>query len=472
MASSTDSSRGSPRGGLSRRDSQDSLPTSPSVLSMDDSKPNISKISPLRQLATQLSGLYSEDIGAKLWKVASQLLEDGEAPAEYPEWAPEDGQTPGQYNTKEVNFWTCGFFPGNLYSILERCVKYPMYMPLTGVDRSTFHAELLKLCRAWSAPLHQMAMRTNTHDLGFITQPALRQDWELTGNKESLASLITAAKNLASRYDERMKAVRSWDKSFSKRYSITDKETNFLVIVDSMCNMDLLFYAGHQTSDQRLIDIATNHADFVRRNLIREDDSTWHVVNVDPRDGSLKTKHTHQGYSDDSTWSRGQAWTILGFAQTYIWTKNQVFLETAIRLSEHFLQRLRGARHKYPYVPLWDFDAPIGEEPLRDSSAGMIAANGLLLLHQILGEGSKYLDDALRIASETIDMCQATDPARLVADEESNIRAEGVTFDCILKHATANNNEYALVRYSDHGLVYADYYFLEFGNKLLRMGMV
>lgn len=114
----------------------------------------------------------------------------------------------------------------------------------------------------------------------------------------------------------------------------------------------------------------------------------------------------------------------------------------------------------------------MGDEPLRDSSAGMIAANGLLLLHQILGDGSKYLDDALRITSETIDMCQATEPARLVADAQSNIRAEGVTFDCILKHATANNNEYALVRYSDHGLVYADYYFLEFGNKLLRMGMV
>ncbi|KAM0478875.1 hypothetical protein ACHAPX_004852 [Trichoderma viride] len=317
-----------------------------------------------------------------------------------------------------------------------------------------------------------MAKRTNTHDLGFIVQPALRQDWELTGNYDSHASVMTAANNLASRYDDRMKAVRSWDKSVSTRYNITDKDSNFLVIVDSMCNMDLLFYAGHQSSNQRLIDIATNHAHFVRRNLIRNNDSTWHVVNFDPRDGALKTKHTHQGYSDDSTWSRGQAWTIMGFTQTYIWTKEQIFLDTAIRLAEHFLERLRSAKHAYPFVPLWDFDAPIGDRPLRDSSAGMIAANGLLLLHQILGEGSDYLSDALRIARETIDMCQATDPARLVADADSKIKAEGVAFDCILKHATANNNEYALVRYSDHGLVYADYYFLEFGNKLLRMGMV
>lgn len=82
-----------------------------------------------------------------------------------------------------------------------------------------------------------MAMRTNTHDLGFIVQPALRQDWELTGNYDSRASVMIAASNLASRYDDRMKAVRSWDISVSTRYNITDKDTNFLVIVDSMCSM-------------------------------------------------------------------------------------------------------------------------------------------------------------------------------------------------------------------------------------------
>lgn len=77
MASSTDSSRGSPRDGLSRHDSEDSLPTSPSVLSMDDSKSHIRKTLSPNHLATRLAGLYSEAIGAKLWKVASERLEDG-----------------------------------------------------------------------------------------------------------------------------------------------------------------------------------------------------------------------------------------------------------------------------------------------------------------------------------------------------------------------------------------------------------
>jgi hypothetical protein len=81
-----------------------------------------------------------------------------------------------------------------------------------------------------------MATRTNTHDLGFIIQPALRMDWELTGNLQSLQSVITAANSLASRYDERLGAIRSWDQRINKKESITDKDTNFLIIIDSMCS--------------------------------------------------------------------------------------------------------------------------------------------------------------------------------------------------------------------------------------------
>lgn len=73
--------------------------------------------------------------------------------------------------------------------------------------------------------------------MGFIIQPSLRLDWELTGNVESLNSIITAAQSLASRYNDSVKAIRSWDKAVNKRYSFTDMEDNFLVIIDSMCSM-------------------------------------------------------------------------------------------------------------------------------------------------------------------------------------------------------------------------------------------
>lgn len=169
----------------------------------------------------------------------------------------------------------------------------------------------------------------------------------------------------------------------------------------------------------------------------------------------------------------GQAWGILGFAQTYAWTKDPAILQAATALSDHFLKQLASATHHHPYVPLWDFD---DNEPslLRDTSAGMIAANGLLILHQQLAtERSPYLDAVRHIVKDTVDLSLATDLAPLkVNAASSKIEVAEPDWASILKNATANNNEFAIFRYSDHGLVYADYYFLELGNKLLRMGLV
>jgi hypothetical protein len=259
-----------------------------------------------------------------------------------------------------------------------------------------------------------------------------------------------------------------------------------------------LFYAGHKSSNQNFIDIATSHAHAVLRSIVRKDNSSFHVVNFDPKTGAIKRLMTHQGYSDDSTWSRydfllylrncyihlltlklfrGQAWGILGFTQTYIWTKDPTFLDAAIALSTFFLSQLSSSTVHHPYVPIWDFDAPTpeGSEALRDTSAGMIAANGFLLLHQILHNNSPYLDAVLRITKDTLDYCLASETANFELDKEGKISVPNASegqWDAILMHATANNNGDALHRYSDHGLVYADYYFLELGNKLLRMGLV
>jgi len=65
---------------------------------------------------------------------------------------------------------------------------------------------------------------------------SLRMDWELNGTEASLRSCIIAAKSLATRYDDRVGAIRSWDKAVSHSYEIVDKEKNFLIIIDSMCS--------------------------------------------------------------------------------------------------------------------------------------------------------------------------------------------------------------------------------------------
>ncbi len=119
-------------------------------------------------------------------------------------------------------------------------MRYPHRFPRpSSVTPESFHDQLLDLCRTWSHHLLPNATRTDTHDLGFMMR-SLRMDWELTGNKESLRSYITAAESLATRYDERLGAMLSWDQAVSHSYNIVDKEKNFLIIIDSMCSASLL----------------------------------------------------------------------------------------------------------------------------------------------------------------------------------------------------------------------------------------
>jgi len=200
-----------------------------------------------------LNELYTENVAAKVVQVAQrglkkQVREDKQHPlatrahdhqaplASYPHTVPQDGPEAGKYEEREADFWTCGFFPGCIYSILERAMRYPQANNIPEHIRPQFQEQVLKLGRHYGVAINQMSKRTDTHDMGFIVQPALQKDWELTGNKESLQSVVNAAYALASRYDDRVKAIRSWDVAINDRYSITDMDTNFLVIIDSMCS--------------------------------------------------------------------------------------------------------------------------------------------------------------------------------------------------------------------------------------------
>jgi hypothetical protein len=448
-----------------------------------------------------VSELYAENILAKAFRTAQTAL--GALPFAFPEIVPQDASSDGAYNLREADFWTCGFFPGTLYLLLERLIKFPQSVQLgdPNIRRQDLHGQLTTLCRTWSEPIRGMDTRTDTHDIGFIVMPALRLDWELFGNPQSLHSIVRAAQSLATRYVPSARAIRSWDLLKKKDIEIIDQTENMIVIIDSMCNLDLLYYAAHHTQDLSLAEMATAHALTLLQSHLRPEPvlssskdayggrwySTCHVANINPKTGGLKRRLSAQGYAHESTWSRGQAWGILGYAQTYAWTKDRRFLEASCGLAEYFLYRLDTApacvRDQCRYVPLWDFDAPVEDEqnPLRDSSAGMIAANGMLVLSQALAVldqpvlSSRYRNAALLLVQDALTFALAPEKARLISAPYQHIRAEeqhpGVRFDGMLKFGTANNNAQARKRYANHGLVYGDYYLVEFGNRLLRMGL-
>lgn len=249
-----------------------------------------------------------------------------------------------------------------------------------------------------------------------------------------------------------------------------------------MLNLDLLFWVAAETRDANLHNIAIAHAKTTQLHHLRDDASTFHVVNFDPSTGAVKAKITNQGYSDSSCWSRGQAWAITGFAQTYSWTHDTSFLDTACKCADYFLGHLPSSS-----IPPWDFSAPVTTDIPTDTSAAMIACYGLLLLHEALtgmNRPSPYLKGALTILTSVCSTqlsphaCFIT-PIIEVPSVEQGSSSEpgplevdmGKGLETILEGATINNYEFAPRRWADHGLVYADYYFLLVGNKLLDMGI-
>lgn len=419
----------------------------------------------------------------------------------YPEYVPQTGEDGGKYILREADFWTCGFFPGSIYALVERLMKYPQ--AVQGENKQLLRKKLLALGDSWAEPLHTTAQRTDTHDMGFMIQPSMRVRWEVLRDERALEAILTAARALHTRNNTTVGAIRSWDILSQQGVDISSPTDDFLVIIDSMCNLDLLYYTAAHTGETELRDAATAHAKtLIKSNLRPEKDprgnkkllSSIHVINFDPKSGAIKEKRTGQGYNAESTWARGQAWGILGYAQTYLWTTDAEFLETAMALAEYYILRVEtslpftasqgtGEKKAGRYVPLWDFDAPILDEtnPLRDSSAGVIAANGMLVLSQALSglgrasEATRFRDMAITIVKDTLDFSLAPQKNEtfVQGDEILTREAEaGSRFDAILRNATANYNAKDHKRYWDHGLVYADYYLIEFGNKLLRMGLL
>ncbi|KAH7313986.1 hypothetical protein B0I35DRAFT_480621 [Stachybotrys elegans] len=93
--------------------------------------------------------------------------------------------------------------------------------------------------------------------------------------------------------------------------------------------MELLSYAAAQSGDASLADIVAAHSRTLLRCHLRKETcvrkgyhgalySTPHLVNFEPKTGRIKETRTAQGYSDNSTWSRGQSFR-LGAGNFYVY---------------------------------------------------------------------------------------------------------------------------------------------------------
>ena len=320
-----------------------------------------------------------------------------------------------------VDDWCSGFFPGSLWYLGE----------LTGDQNWSRRAA------DYTETLDSAQYLTWHHDVGFIIGSSYLNGYRL-GKKEQYAPVVVnAAKSLATRFRPGAGVIQSWnvDKGWQ-----SERGWACPVIIDNMMNLEIMFEATRLTGDSTFYDIAVSHANTTMAHHFRPDFSCYHVVDYDPATGDVRHRQTAQGYADESSWARGQAWALYGYTMCYRYTGDPNYIYQAIKVCDMIFNT---PSMPDDLVPYWDYNAPnIPSEP-RDASAAACTASALYELSTYLpGRGYKKLADKV--------VAFLSSPAYRAATGENN--------HFLLMHSVGSIPHGHEI---DVPINYADYYYLE-----------
>ena len=320
----------------------------------------------------------------------------------------------------ESKSWTSGFYPGSLwYTYLY-----------------TGNEEIKALAEKNTEKLYIETQVVRSHDIGFMVNCSYGNAYRITGDEKYREPFINAAHLLATRFNPTVGLTLSWNVT-PKR-----KHWRYPVIIDNMMNLELLTKAHALCGVDSLLNVALTHANTTMKNHFRPDYTTWHVVDYDPETGDIRMKVTHQGYADDSAWSRGQAWAVYGYTMMYREVSEPAYLAQAENIAKMLLERL-----PEDGIPYWDFDSPDAPDSQRDASAGAIMASAFIELSGYTAD--KQLSKAL--------MKMAEKQIRTLASDEYLAQPDRNGY-FLLKHSVGSYPSDTEVNVP---LTYADYYFLE-----------
>ncbi|HYG39926.1 MAG TPA: glycoside hydrolase family 88 protein [Cytophagales bacterium] len=322
-----------------------------------------------------------------------------------------------KFEASGSGWWCSGFYPGTLLYLYEQTKDQALY---NETER------ILKV-------LEKEQYNKTTHDLGFMMFCSFGNANRVKPKPAYNEILVNSAKSLSTRFNPNVGCIKSWDSN----------KPEFLVIIDNMMNLELLFWATKTTGDSSFYDIALTHANTTTKNHFRPDYSSYHLVNYNPENGEILEKKTAQGYANESAWARGQAWGLYGYVVMYRATKDKKYLEQANHIAQFILNHPNLPADKIPY---WDFNAPNIPNALRDASAGAIMASALLELATYVDQltGQRYFTDA-----ETM--------IKTLSSPTYKAKA-GTNGGFILQHGVGHLPQGSEV---DVPLTYADYYFVE-----------
>ena len=320
--------------------------------------------------------------------------------------------------------WTSGFFAGNLWLTWE----------LT--SNPEWKAKAIEFTKLLEAEKYN----GKTHDMGFKMYCSYGNGFRLTNDPSYREILLQSARTLCTRFNPTVGCIRSWDHSRDK--------WGYPVIIDNMMNLELLFWAFRNTGDSLFYQVATRHADTTLKNHFRKDYSSYHVVDYDTITGAVRVRQTHQGYSHESSWARGQAWALYGYTMCYRETHDRRYLDHAMNVASYILTHPSLPSDGIPY---WDYHDPKIPDAPRDASAAAVKASALAELGTFDTKRSSYYKKQAK---------------RIVDSLARNYAAKsGADFGFLLRHSTGHLPGRHEI---DVPIVYADYYFLEALNSLKR----
>lgn len=323
----------------------------------------------------------------------------------------------GKFETSNSGWWCSGFYPGTLLYLFEETRDTVLYR------------ETLRILKH----LEKEQFNKSTHDLGFMMYCSFGNATRLAETHQYNNILINSAKSLSTRFNPKVRAIKSWD----------SKAGDFLVIIDNMMNLELLFWATRITGDSSFYKIAVTHANTTMKNHYRPDYSSWHVINYNAETGDVQQKKTAQGAADESAWARGQAWGLYGWVVMYRETKDKKYLDMANNVANFLLKHPNMPADKIPY---WDFNASDIPNALKDASTGSIIASALLEL-------SRYADK-----QKSKEYIATAETIIQTLSSEQYKAAPGTNGGFILMHGVGHKPAGTEI---DVPLTYGDYYFVE-----------
>lgn len=331
---------------------------------------------------------------------------------------PSPGCKNDRYDIIDNIEWTNGFWTGLLWLAYEY-THDEKYQKLACDNILSFKERIDKM------------IELDHHDLGFLYSLSCVAGYKLIDNQIGKESALKACDKLISRFQNKGEFIQAWGQK--------GNPDHYRFIVDCLLNIPLLYWGSEVSGNPIYKEIADKHFKTSCLYAIRDDASTFHTFYMDPITGEPLKGVTRQGFSDDSSWARGQAWAIYGMALNYRYTKNPNIIPMFKAVSNYFINRL-----PKDYVCYWDLIFDDTSNQSKDSSAAAIAVCGFLEMSKYLepNDSDLYLNYAHTIMHS------------LISNYTSTVKKQAP----ILYHGVYS---YHSGRSVDEGNIWGDYFYLE-----------